>query len=212
MKVDDSHVKNTAAVYDRIALSYAKKNEAYALIPEQNKWLKLLPQRSLILDVACASGRDSEFFLKHGLEVIGIDLSPKLLAIAKKRLPRVKFLLQDIRKLKFPNQYFDGIWANAILHHLKRSEIPKVIKQFYRLLKPQGWLFVAVHEGRGEREVTDQLSPVFPRHYTYLNQQELRTWLETPGFELLDLSVWNEKDRHPQHRDLSVLTCFARKP
>lgn len=125
--MSDDHVKKTIAVYNAKAKEYASKLDDYAPRPEQDKFISLIPKTGVVLDAGCGPGRDSEYFFQRGLSVTGVDLSKKLLEIAKNRVPQVKFLKQDLRKLKFPSNHFDGIWACASLLHLKREEIPTVL-------------------------------------------------------------------------------------
>ena len=49
------------------------------------------------LDVACGTGKISEFLVSQGYKVIGIDKSEEMLEVARKRLPRTDFIKADIR-------------------------------------------------------------------------------------------------------------------
>ncbi|KKW09596.1 MAG: hypothetical protein UY49_C0043G0002 [Microgenomates group bacterium GW2011_GWC1_49_7] len=207
----DDHVKKTIAVYDAIADQYASKLDDYAPRPEQDKFISLLPKSSRILDAGCGPGRDCEYFFQHGLKVIGVDLSEKLLAIAKKRVSKVKFLKQDIRKLEFPASSFDGIWTCASLLHLRRDEILDVLCSFYSLLKKNGVLFVLVKEGKGEADIAEKLSSHATRHFTYFAIDELKRLLEKARFVVEEIYLWNEEVRRPGRRDLVWISCFARK-
>ncbi|MES2223573.1 MAG: class I SAM-dependent methyltransferase [Patescibacteria group bacterium] len=123
--------QQTVEVYNRLGKKYldaSKKLVVPARLPFTNSFLK----QSLILDVGCGGGRDSKFFVKNGLRVIGIDVSSVLINEAKKEVSKTVFKCEDILKSKFPNNHFDGIWAQAVLLHLKRTDVPKAIKNFIR--------------------------------------------------------------------------------
>ncbi len=207
----DDHVKKTIAVYDAIADDYASKLDDYAPRPERNTFISLLPKSASILDAGCGPGRDSEYFFQHGLKVVGVDLSKKLLEIAKKRIPQVEFLKQDLRKLKFPPSSFDGIWACASLLHLRREEILAVLRSFNNFLKENGVLFILVKEGRGEADVAEKLSSNTVRHFTYFTIDELKKMEENAGFIIEDIYPWNEEIRRHGRRDLVWISSFARK-
>lgn len=81
--MSDDHVTKTIGVYNAMADEYAKKLNDYAPRPEQEKFVSLLPKNATILDAGCGPGRDCEYFVKKGLKVVGVDLSDKLLDIAK---------------------------------------------------------------------------------------------------------------------------------
>lgn len=205
------HVAKTIDVYNAMAHEYAKKLNDYAPRPEQEKFVALLPKNATILDAGCGPGRDCEYFVKQGLKVIGVDLSDKLLDIAKQRVPKASFSKQDLRALIFPPNSFDGIWACASLLHLHRAEVPQVLENFFHLLKPSGVLFVMVKEGKGEADVAEKLSSHLLRHFTYFQQEELKDEVKEAGFKIIEHYSYNEKDHRPDHRDLRWISSFSRK-
>lgn len=210
--MSDDHVAKTIDVYNAMADEYAKKLNDYAPRPEQRKFISLLPKNATILDVGCGPGRDCEYFVKQGLKVVGVDLSEKLLDIARKRVPGASFLKQDLRALDFPSGSFDGIWACASLHHLKRTETPHVLRIFSRLLKSHGVLFILVKEGKGEADITESLSSGLSRHFVYYTLDELTHLLEKAGFVSEEIYTWREEVRRPGRSDLVWLSSFSRKP
>lgn len=207
------HLKKTIAVYDLIAQDYAKKIDAYTPRPEQEKFISLLPKYAKILDAGCGPGRDCDYFVKHGFNVIGVDLSENLLTIARQRVPEANFLKQDLRKLNFPLNSFDGIWACASLHHMYRRDVPKALINFYRILKPEGILFVMVKEGTGGKEIRESLSSDLPRHYEFYKSEELTKLLKEAGFIEVENYMWREEDRHPTrgNSELVLISSFSKK-
>lgn len=209
--MSDDHVTKTIDVYNAMADEYAKKLNDYAPRPEQEKFITLLPKNATILDAGCGPGRDCEYFVKQGLKVVGVDLSDKLLDIAKQRVPKASFYKQDLRKLHFPIHSFDGIWACASLLHLHRAEVPQVLQNFFHLLKPSGILFVMVKEGLGEADVKESLSSNMVRNFTYFTLTELKKLLENSRFTVEEIYTWNEEVRRPGRRDLVWISSFSKK-
>lgn len=207
----DDHVAKTIDVYNAMAHEYAKKLNDYAPRPEQEKFVALLPKNATILDAGCGPGRDCEYFVKQGLKVVGVDLSDKLLDIAKQRVFQASFVKQDLRSLDFTPSSFDGIWACASLLHLHRAEVPQVLENFFHLLKPGGILFVMVKEGSGEADVKESLSSNMVRHFTYFTLTELKKLLENSRFTVEEIYTWNEELRRPGRRDLIWISSFSRK-
>lgn len=210
--MNDDHVKQTVAVYDEIASSYAAQIEDYLPEPELNKFITLIPKNAHILDAGCGPGRDSNYFAQRGFRVTGIDLSKELLKIAKKRVPDATFLRQDLRNLFFPDLFFDAIWSCASLHHLQRIEVPKVLQSFFRILKSKGTLFIMVKEGIGEEDIRESLSSGLPRHYVYFKLEELKNLLKESGFIVSEIYTWREEDRHHKRSNLIWLSSFSYKP
>lgn len=207
----DDYVGKTIDVYNAMAHEYAKKLNDYAPRPEQEKFVALLPKNATILDAGCGPGRDCEYFVKQELKIVGVDLSDKLLDIAKQRVPKASFSKQDLRALIFPPNSFDGIWACASLLHLHRAEVPQVLENFFHLLKPGGVLFVMVKEGTGEADVKESLSSNMVRHFTYFTLEELKKLLENSRFTVEKIYTWNEEVRRPGRRDLVWISSFSRK-
>lgn len=207
----DDQVSDTTAVYDQIAQSYAHAVQEFAPETERKRFVSLLANGGSVLDLGCAAGRDSIWFASRGLKPTGVDLSENLLAIARERAPDIDFLRQDIRKLDFPDDSFDGIWACAVLLHLSRSEALSVMKRCHFMLKPDGILTVMVKKGRGEADVAETLSSGVSRHFTYFETDELKTMMHRAGFSVTDLYTWKEKDRQEHGRDVEWISCFAAK-
>ena len=180
-------------------------------MPERDEFISVLPSQGKILDVGCAAGRDSGYFSSKGFSVVGVDLSGKLLEIARKKFPHIDFFKQDFRSHDFPKESFNGIWACASLLHLKRTEIPAVLRQFFALLKPKGILYIQVKEGKGEKDVVDILSSGQSRHFTFFEIGELKQFLEEAGFRVEKIYVFNEKERTRGHRDLLWISSFSKK-
>lgn len=210
--MNDDHVMKTIAVYDNIALEYAKKVSRYLPKQELDRFITLLPPNATVLDAGCGPGRDSEYFDQHGLRVTGIDLSKKLLSLAKRKVFHATFIKQDLRKLEFPDLTFDGIWACASLHHLKRTDMPYVVSRFFNILKPGGVMFISVKEGIGEEDVIESLSSGLPRHFVYYQENELCALLAHAGFSDIDTSTYREDSRRCGRSNLIWLTSFSRKP
>ncbi len=209
MKQD--HVAKTIAVYDTIADEYAKNIEDYFSNKERDEFLSLVPTAGHILDLGCAAGRDTRHFASKGYTVTGVDLSEKLLAIARTKSPDIDFRQEDIRDLHFPQHSFDAIYAAAVLLHLQREEIVPVLKNLYTFLKPGGLIYIQVKEGFGHADITEKLSSGHARHFTFYTLEELRLVVLQVGFQVEKIYQFNEQEINPEWRDLVWISCFARK-
>ena len=57
---------------------------------------------------------------------------------------------QDFLKLDLPNNYFDGVFANAALFHVPSQELPRVLLELHATLKPRGVVFSSNPHGHNE--------------------------------------------------------------
>jgi len=209
---NDDYLINTIKVYNAVAEEYAKETETHALMRQQESFVSLVSKGGIILDAGCGPGRDSKFFISQGFQVIGIDLSEKLLEIAKKNVPEAKFYKQDLRNIEFPDNTFDGIWANGSLHHLKYKNIPFILESFHTILKPQGILFINVKKGKGEIERVVPSIPNAKRFYSLFQEKQLHTLLHKAGFTVFESYIYDEKLSYSSgKKSLSCISCFAKK-
>ena len=210
--MNDDHVAKTIAVYDQIAADYARKIDLYLPSPELEKFISLLPKEAKILDAGCGPGRDCDYFIQHGLRVVGVDLSEKLLDLACQRVPKATFQKQDLRTFHFPRESFNGIWANASLHHLDRKDVRDVLKTFFTILKRQGILYILVKKGTGEEDVVESISSGLPRHYIYYSETEVKDMIKMAGFTIVDFYAYREDRRRSGGSDLVWIASFSKKP
>ncbi len=90
------------------------------------------------LDVACGTGRHLEF-LRRDYEVVGVDLSPQMLRIARRRLPGIRLVTGDMRTFDL-GERFDVLSClfSAIGHLSSERELARTFANFARHLRPGG--------------------------------------------------------------------------
>jgi 2-polyprenyl-3-methyl-5-hydroxy-6-metoxy-1,4-benzoquinol methylase len=205
------YTSKNVAVYDQIALPYSINLERHTPIADLEKFISMMPTGAHVLDIGCAAGRDSTYLAKNGCVVTGIDLSDKLLAIAKEKYPHIDFQHMDARDMTFKHEAFDGIWANSILPVLQRRDAHVVLTQAYLLLKPKGVLFMRVKQGEGEAEISDALSGGVTRNFTFYKPKELVEMLEDTGFLIDHLYSIDVGKTRPEFPTPFEISCFAKK-
>jgi ubiquinone/menaquinone biosynthesis C-methylase UbiE len=207
MKSEKDNYKKTIEVYEKLGKKYIKDIKDLTPV-EFSDFVKLLPRKSKVLDVGCAAGRDSKKFLQKGFKVTGIDLVSSFLKEAKRNVPGAKFIKMDIRKLKLPKDYFDAIWASAILLHLKKKDIPKILKGFYRVLRPGGKLHIRVKKGKGSGYKKDKLSSGEKRLFTYFSKDELERLVKKADFKIITSRVFPDESGR---KDVKWISVWAEK-
>lgn len=204
------NLKKTIDTYNEIAHHYKKKTKNLELIEEIKKFKKFLPKNAKILDAGCGWGRDSKILAKD-YQVVGIDLSEKLLDLARAYAPKALFQVGNISKTDFANESFHGIWSNDTLIHLERKDILPTLREFRRLLKKNGILYISVKEGEGEGFRKEEMSNYLPRFYTWFNEKEIVKCCKQAGFRIIESQVFYEEERLGLERNLGIITCFVEK-
>ncbi len=148
------------------------------------------PKDASILDIGCGAGRDAALFINKGLALTGIDFSEKLLEIIKTKLPTGKFLLMDYEDLSFPDNRFDGVWANASLYHIPKENLLKIFKKIYKVLKNEGLFLATFRVGEGEKMTEEKRgNAILHRFAAYYQPKEIQHLLEKAGFVSVEYDV-----------------------
>ncbi|MFF5382453.1 class I SAM-dependent methyltransferase [Pedobacter suwonensis] len=149
--MEKGECKNVYKVYNKIG-SWFAENRAADLVEKAylNDILEHLPAGAKVLDLGCGDGKPIlEYFIKHGINVLGVDASTQMIELAKANFPTTGFLLKDMRELDLEEE-FDAIIAWHSFFHLPAGDQPNMFAIFKRHLKPNGILLFTSGTERGE--------------------------------------------------------------
>ena len=145
-------MKNNKAVLGKNKWFFDLWASSYDFAPFQF-WMKrfhkpilkeLTNKKIIILDLSCGSGELlKEIHMKFPkVELQGVDISSKMLEIARKKLPEEEIKLQkmDVHKLNYPNNYFDFVFSTEAFHHYYDQQ--KALQEMKRVVKNNGKVMV----------------------------------------------------------------------
>ena len=132
----------TIAHYERYAVSYRDGTADHDVSQNIEALLAAIegPAPFHVLDFGCGPGRDLCSFVQRGHQATGLDGSAPFVAMAR-LASGCEVWQQDFLALDLPAARFDGVFANATLFHVPRSELPRVLEALHHTLKPGGVLF-----------------------------------------------------------------------
>jgi ubiquinone/menaquinone biosynthesis C-methylase UbiE len=104
-----------------------------------------LPPGARVVDLGCGSGVFANLLQRRGYRCSGVDLSPKMIAIARAKFSGIEFIEGDIERLPFADASFDGVLLSGVLHHL--PDRSRCAAEVFRILRPGG-KFVAFDPNR----------------------------------------------------------------
>ncbi|MEU8569025.1 class I SAM-dependent methyltransferase [Streptomyces pathocidini] len=100
-----------------------------------------------VADVGCGTGRVTAHLHGLGLSVFGVDLSPGMVAAARREHPGLRFEEGAMGALDLPDGGLAGLVAWYSTIHVPDGELPYVFAEFHRVLAPGGHVVLAFQVG-----------------------------------------------------------------
>lgn len=188
----------TDLVANKFAVTYndsIKKTETY------------LKKSDNVLDFACGTGLICNEIASDVASINAIDISQKMIDIAKtkaekRKIDNIVFEKNDIFNSKYRSNSFDAVLAFNVLHLLEMPEV--IIERMNDLLKPNGY-FISSTECAGENRTSIINCMVFVfiklgvlPHMTFFKTAELEKMIKNGGFSIIETeSYYNHKQ--PNH-------------
>lgn len=108
-----------------------------------------------VADLGCGPGNVTAHLHALGLRVFGVDLSPEMVALARRAHPGVRFHEGSMTALDLPDGALGGIVAWYSIIHFPEGQLPEVFAEFHRMLAPGGHVLLAFQVGQEPLHVTE---------------------------------------------------------
>jgi SAM-dependent methyltransferase len=132
--------------------AHADSDEYDVFTPQANdrliatfKRLSGLPSGARVADLGCGSGVFTELLRRAGYRSVGLDISPKLVALGRRKYPGLELIEGDAENLPFETASLDGVLLSGLVHHFPDPR--RLAAEVQRVLKPGG-RFVAFDPNR----------------------------------------------------------------
>jgi ubiquinone/menaquinone biosynthesis C-methylase UbiE len=174
---DSDYEARTREVWKRAA-SFPVDKEAYyrehGLVQEFD-----LHQGKKVLEYGCGGGSDTMSFLRRRCDVTYVDVVASNVSVTADRLRALMFrgpaegcTLEQGDVLPFPDASFDVVSAHGVLHHIPEA-IP-VVREFYRVLRPSGLLYVMLYTEGYFKELQPRIAQL--QRDKHLSFEEAAGW------------------------------------
>lgn len=140
--------------------------------------------RGLVCDIGCGPGQIGRYLHDRGVSVVGLDLSPGMLAQARRLNPEMEFREADMRRLPFADGELAAIVSFYAVIHIMRSEVALVLQEFGRVLVAGGPLLLAFHVGNDEGRNEEWWGHKVSVDWAFYEPAEMTTYLENAGFRV----------------------------
>lgn len=140
--------------YDTVAADYAELVKSPAELDPLSRAMLIafaedvrVAGRGPVADLGCGPGKVTAHLADLGVPAFGVDLSPKMIELARQAYPSLSFAVGSMTSLPIQDNDLGGILAYYSTHHTPPESLPRVFAEFHRTLAPGGHLMMAGHVG-----------------------------------------------------------------
>jgi SAM-dependent methyltransferase len=152
-----------------------------------------------IADIGCGPGHVAHYLAERGANVVGVDLSPEMIAEARAAYPEIAFHVGDMFALPPEVGALAGIVAFYAIVHTPTDRLP--FREFHRVLAPGGLAAIAFHAGSQTVHVDDLFGVATSLDFTFHDPDAVVAALVAAGFTLearLDRAPYPEVEHASQ--------------
>lgn len=167
-----------------------------------------------VLDVATGAGHTAFALAPHAAEVVALDITPEMLAVAQqvaneRHLYNIRFLKGDAQNIPCEEASFDVVACRQAAHHFPDAR--RAVQEWARVLRPGGKLILVDSASPEEPEIDAFLNEIEclrdPSHVRNYRRSEWLAFLHEAGFTVndtremgiwLDIPSWTKRMRTPE--------------
>lgn len=155
---ESSRLSAVRASYDAVAVDYARLlTGVLEAAPLDRAMLGAFAEcvrgggGGAVADLGCGPGRITAYLNGLGVRAFGVDLSPAMVAVARRSYPGLRFEVGRMAPLDVADGVLGGVVAWHSTAHTPPGELPSVFAEFARVLAPGGYALLAFEAGDGRR-------------------------------------------------------------
>jgi uncharacterized protein YceH (UPF0502 family) len=157
--VPEERDSEVVATYTEVVADYADRFDNDLDGQPFERWLldDIARADGPVIEVGCGPGQVTAYLAAQGADASGLDITPAMVAQARRRFPEGRYEVGDLRQLMRPANApgWGVVLAWYSLVHTSPAELPEVVAGLARPLAEGGRLVLALLSGGGSRRVTD---------------------------------------------------------
>jgi ubiquinone/menaquinone biosynthesis C-methylase UbiE len=191
---DEDHVATARAVYDRAAPRYVQFVGTEISSATEGPidrsllvaFVELIKRQTVarVADVGCGPGRVAAFMAERGLDVVGVDVSPAMLAVARTAHPHIKFEEGQLDALPIEAGELAGAVCWYSIIYTPPDRLAEAFRELTRVLIPGGYLLLAFQADGEPVHRADAYGTHLPLTSYRHSVQEVAGSLEDTGFKI----------------------------
>jgi len=152
MDVRDSYDSAAAAYAEHLSAELERKPLDRHLL---NRFAEETRGRGLVADLGCGPGHVARYLSQQGVTIVGLDISPGMVAIARSSNPDLDFRVGNMRHLDLSDGSLVGVVLFYAIVHCEVNELTALFQEVRRVLVPGGLALVSFHVGDQVLHVDD---------------------------------------------------------
>jgi ubiquinone/menaquinone biosynthesis C-methylase UbiE len=201
------HVTLASEFYNKIIKLHHEEFNYKSI--QYKPWLDLLISRlnkgDTVLDLGCGNGRAVKYFVDKGFRGIGVDISNKMLHLARKHVSHGKFYNEEFTHIHFKHNSIDSVISFFALNHIPKTEFKKTMKICRKVLKKDGLLLLGMVKGKGEGLFSGFYGKKLQLYGSGYTKKEIIQILQLNGFNILKTGIEHFKGKYFEEDDIYVL-------
>jgi SAM-dependent methyltransferase len=202
--------------YDRVADEYARR--LFDELRDKPLDRRLLDRfaadvagRGEVCDLGCGPGQVARYLRDAGAAVFGLDLSPRMVAEARRLNPDIAFREGNMLALDLPDGALAGIAAFYAIVNIPARSLLVVFREMARVLRPGGLLLLALHAGRDTLRERELWGRPIDLEFFFFEPPAIRRELELAGLVVEDLVERGSYAPQVEYQSRRAY-IFARRP
>ncbi|MFF4619313.1 class I SAM-dependent DNA methyltransferase [Nonomuraea jabiensis] len=215
---ESAYLRATQVAYDTVAADYAELlRDELDTKPLDRAMLAAFaehvqaPEAGEVADLGCGPGRVTAHLRSLGVNAFGIDLSPKMIAVARRTYPDLRFEVGSMTALDLADGAVGGAVAWYSTVHTPPEVLPTVFAEVHRVLAPGGHFLIAFKVGDERRHLPRGYGHEISLDVYWMPPERIAELLSDTGL-VLDAQLIREPDESERPRSGRQAFFLARRP
>jgi SAM-dependent methyltransferase len=196
----DQTTSDVQSSYDRVAEEYARRifgELEHKPFDRQllDRFAARVQRLGPACDLGCGPGHVARYLHERGVRVVGLDLSPAMVELARRLNPGIEFRQGNMLSLDIEEGAWGGIAAFYSIIHILRADVPVALAEMKRVLRPGGLLLLSFHVGDETVHLDEWWGHPVSVNFQFFRTEEMADSLRAAGFEIEEIV---EREPYPQ--------------
>ena len=151
-----------------------------------NRFAEAMTGAGLVADLGCGPGHVAGYLGEQGVRMVGIDVSPGMIRVAKELHPALDFRVGDMTALDLPDGSLAGVIAFYAIVHFQPDELGPAFREMRRVLSPGGLALLAFHVGEEVVHLDDLFGAPVSLDFRFHVPEKVIEALESARFTVME--------------------------